>query len=41
YRFKFSENISITPGVFAIFNPEGNRANDTVLVGAIRTTFSF
>ncbi|MCS7293229.1 MAG: iron uptake porin [Gloeomargarita sp. SKYBB_i_bin120] len=41
YRFKYSEYLSITPGIFAIFNPEGNRDNPTVLVGAIRTTFSF
>ncbi|MDW8328162.1 MAG: iron uptake porin, partial [Anaerolineales bacterium] len=41
YRFKFSEYLSITPGIIAIFNPEGNRDNETVLVGAIRTTFSF
>ncbi len=41
YRFKFTEYLSITPGIMAIFNPEGNAANPTVLVGAIRSTFSF
>lgn len=41
YRFKFTEYLSITPGIIAIFNPEGNSANDTVLVGVIRSTFSF
>lgn len=41
YRFKFTEYLSITPGVIAIFNPNGNTANDTVLVGVIRSTFSF
>jgi hypothetical protein len=41
YRFKFTEYLSITPGIIAIFNPEGNAANPTVLVGAIRSTFSF
>lgn len=41
YRFKFTEYLSITPGIMAIFNPEGNAANPTVFVGAIRSTFSF
>ncbi|WP_071453900.1 iron uptake porin [Gloeomargarita lithophora] len=41
YRFKFTEYLTITPGIFAIFSPEGNNANPTVLVGAIRSTFSF
>ncbi|APB34692.1 carbohydrate-selective porin OprB [Gloeomargarita lithophora Alchichica-D10] len=41
YRFKFTEYLSITPGIIAIFSPEGNSANSTVLVGVIRSTFSF
>jgi hypothetical protein len=41
YRFRVSDNISITPGAFVIFNPEGNRRNDTQFVGVIRTTFTF
>ncbi len=41
YRFKVSENISITPGAIVIFNPLQNDNNDTITVGAIRTTFSF
>lgn len=41
YRFKFTEYLSITPGIMAIFNPDGNAANPTVFVGAIRSTFSF
>ncbi len=41
YRFKVSENISITPGAIVIFNPLQNDKNDTITVGAIRTTFSF
>jgi hypothetical protein len=41
YRFKVNDNISITPGVVAIFNPEGNSNNDPVVVGTIRTTFTF
>ncbi|HBE21536.1 MAG TPA: porin [Cyanobacteria bacterium UBA11149] len=41
YRFKVSENISITPGVIVILNPLQNDDNDTITIGAIRTTFSF
>lgn len=41
YRFKVSENISITPGAIFIFNPLQNDDNDTITVGAIRTTFTF
>ena len=41
YRFRVNDNISITPGAFVIFNPEGSRRNDTQFVGVIRTTFTF
>ena len=41
YRFKLNNNISITPGAFVLFNPEGNSRNDTTAVGVIRTTFTF
>jgi Carbohydrate-selective porin, OprB family/S-layer homology domain len=41
YRWRLSKNISITPGVFFVFNPENSSANNTVVVGTIRTTFSF
>lgn len=41
YRHQISNNISITPGFFVIFNPEGNSNNDPVYVGVIRTTFRF
>jgi Carbohydrate-selective porin, OprB family/S-layer homology domain len=41
YRFKVNDNISITPGVIAIINPEGNSSNDPIVVGTIRTTFTF
>lgn len=41
YRFQVSDNISITPGLLVITNPEHNRNNDTIYVGTIRTTFSF
>jgi Carbohydrate-selective porin, OprB family/S-layer homology domain len=41
YRFRVNDNISITPGVIAVINPEGNSSNDTVIVGTVRTTFTF
>ncbi|MDX2232217.1 MAG: iron uptake porin [Leptolyngbyaceae cyanobacterium bins.349] len=41
YRYRLNDNIAITPGVFVLFNPEGNSANSTQVVGVIRTTFSF
>ncbi|HTL90662.1 MAG TPA: iron uptake porin [Leptolyngbya sp.] len=41
YRMRLTDNIAVTPGVFVIFNPENNKANDTQYVGTIRTTFTF
>jgi hypothetical protein len=41
YRLRVSNNLSITPGLLVIFNPEHNNDNNTIYVGTIRTTFSF
>ena len=41
YRFRVSDNISITPGAFVLFNPESNSRNQNTVVGVLRTTFSF
>ena len=41
YNYKLTDNISITPGVFILFNPESNANNDTTTVGVLRTTFRF
>ncbi|OYD90688.1 S-layer protein [Nostoc sp. 'Peltigera membranacea cyanobiont' 210A] len=41
YRLQISDNISITPGAFVLFNPEGNGNNETTTVGVLRTTFTF
>jgi len=41
YRVKLSDNVSITPGLLLITNPEHNSANPTQYVGTIRTTFTF
>ncbi len=41
YRFRISKNILITPGIFAVFNPNSNANNPTTWVATIRTLFSF
>ena len=41
YGFRVSKNITITPGVFAVFNPNHNSLNPTILVTTIRTLFTF
>ncbi|QLE54224.1 iron uptake porin [Nostoc sp. TCL26-01] len=41
YRWQINDHISITPGAFILFNPEGDRTNDTTTVGVLRTTFTF
>ena len=41
YRFRVSKNITITPGVFFVFNQDSNAVNGTATVGVLRTTFSF
>ncbi|MEM7769633.1 MAG: iron uptake porin [Cyanobacteria bacterium P01_A01_bin.37] len=41
YRIQINDNLAITPGVFAILNPEHNSQNDAIVVGTVRTVFSF
>ena len=41
YNYKVNDNLSLTPGAFVLFNPEGNQNNDTTAVGVLRTTFAF
>ncbi|MEO1373408.1 MAG: iron uptake porin [Cyanobacteria bacterium J06635_10] len=41
YRLQVNDNISVTPGLLVIFNPEHNENNDTIYVGTLRTTFTF
>ena len=41
YEYPVSDNISITPGVIVITSPNFNDDNDTLLIGTIRTTFTF
>lgn len=41
YQYKVSDNITITPGVIWLTAPDHNNNNDDVVIGALRTTFSF
>lgn len=41
YRIQLNDNISVTPGIMVILNPLQNANNDTITIGALRTTFSF
>ena len=41
YTHQINDNVSITPGLFVIFNPEHNESNDTIYVGTLRTTLEF
>jgi hypothetical protein len=41
YRYRLSDNISVTPGAIVLFNPNHNPANDTTIIGILRTTFTF
>ncbi|OSO94446.1 hypothetical protein B7O87_02545 [Cylindrospermopsis raciborskii CENA303] len=41
YKIKVSDNILVTPGLLVILDPQHNKDNPNILVGTIRTTFSF
>ncbi|NDJ16821.1 iron uptake porin [Myxacorys almedinensis] len=41
YKYQLNDNISITPGVIWIVNPGQNDNNDDVVIGTLRTTFTF
>lgn len=41
YQYKVSDNITITPGVIWLTAADHNDNNDGVVIGALRTTFSF
>lgn len=41
YKYPLNDNILITPGAYVILNPNHDNNNDTIVVGAIRTTFRF
>jgi hypothetical protein len=41
YRYPITKNISITPGVVVITNPEYDARNKTIILGTVRLTFVF
>ena len=41
YQYSLNDNIQLTPGGYALFNPDGNSDNDTLYVGTLRTIFRF
>ena len=41
YKWQVTDNISVTPGVIWLTAPGHNNDNDDVVVGTVRTTFSF
>ncbi|MGK7936661.1 MAG: iron uptake porin [Xenococcaceae cyanobacterium] len=41
YQYKINDNISITPGVVWITAPDSNDSNEDLVIGTIRTTFTF
>jgi hypothetical protein len=41
YRFPINDNISITPDVMVIFNPNNSSSTPTLIQGVMRVTFSF
>ncbi|MBW4554634.1 MAG: iron uptake porin [Trichormus sp. ATA11-4-KO1] len=41
YQYQLTDNITITPGIIWLTSPDHNNNNDDVVIGALRTTFSF
>ncbi|HEY9649606.1 MAG TPA: iron uptake porin, partial [Coleofasciculaceae cyanobacterium] len=41
YQYQLTDNIAITPGIIWLTAPDHNSNNDDVVIGAIRTTFTF
>ncbi|MEH2213142.1 iron uptake porin [Nostoc sp.] len=41
YKYRVSDNISITPGVIWLTSPGQNSNNDDAIIGTLRTTFTF
>ncbi|MGB8703270.1 MAG: iron uptake porin [Thermosynechococcaceae cyanobacterium] len=41
YKIRVNGNITITPGLIVILNPENNADNDTIFMPVVRTTFRF
>jgi hypothetical protein len=41
YQYRLTDNIFITPGVIVITSPGSNSGNADLVIGTLRTTFSF
>jgi hypothetical protein len=41
YKYQLTKNISITPGVIWLTAPNQNNNNSDIVIGAVRTTFTF
>jgi hypothetical protein len=41
YRWRVSDNLWVTPGLFVVTAPEHNADNNTIFIGVLRTTFLF
>ncbi|MFM7441523.1 MAG: carbohydrate porin, partial [Snowella sp.] len=41
YQYAVRENISLTPGIIVITSPGNNSGNSSLIMGVIRTTFTF
>jgi len=41
YKYQLNDNISVTPGVIWVLNPGQNTNNEDVVIGTVRTTFTF
>jgi hypothetical protein len=41
YKYQLTRNISITPGVIWLINPNQDRNNSDIVIGTVRTTFTF
>ncbi|BAU66143.1 porin type major outer membrane protein [Stanieria sp. NIES-3757] len=41
YQYQVTDNIAVTPGVVWVSAPDNNQDNDDLVIGTIRTTFSF
>lgn len=41
YRWRLNDNIAVTPGVLVLFNPVQTSSSDTIVIGTLRTTFTF
>ncbi|WP_267382765.1 iron uptake porin [Cyanobacterium sp. uoEpiScrs1] len=41
YQYPLTKSILLTPGFYVVLQPEGNNDNNSIWVGALRTTFKF